>query len=98
MRRIIILASLAAMLSGGAAMASPRSEDHREAPRVEQRVESRRAPASREPRYVDRDRRPEPKLERHEERADYRWVGGEWSWNGHEWIWIAGHYVRVYIR
>jgi hypothetical protein len=91
MRRIIILASLAATLFGGVAMASPRSENERN----DQRVEERRAP---EHGYSNRNERPEPRYERHEQRAGYRWVGGEWKWTGRAWSWTAGHYVRTYRR
>ena len=45
--------------------------------------------------YRDGHHRPAPRVERHEERRGYRWIGGEWRWSGAAWGWTPGHYARA---
>jgi hypothetical protein len=43
--------------------------------------------------YRDHHHRPEMRVERHEFRRGFIWVGGEWMWRYGEWQWVPGHYV-----
>ncbi len=80
MRRIISAAALSlSLLGGGVAMA----DNH-----FDRRGEQRET-------YRDRDERPAPRYERHDERRGFRWNAGEWRWSGREWRWAPGHYVRT---
>jgi hypothetical protein len=80
MRRIITAASIAlSLLGGGVAMA----DNH-----FDRGGEQREL-------HRDRDDRPSPRYERHEERRGYRWIGGEWRRSGRQWRWSPGHYVRA---
>lgn len=81
MRRIITAATLVLGLAGGGVAMADNRVDHR--------VEYREREAIR-----DHRERPSPRFERHEERAGFRWVGGDWKWQGRSWKWFGGHYQR----
>jgi hypothetical protein len=63
-----------------------RREDRRER-RVERRVE-------RHDRFRPDRAPPAIRVERHNPRRGYVWVGGQWNWNGGQWVWSGGRYER----
>lgn len=73
-------------LTAGVASAQPYDRDyHHERVDRHERVEH----------FRDHRFRPALRFERHENRAGFRWVSGEWRWNGGEWMWMPGHYIRI---
>src|SRR5690349_996208 len=101
----LMMALMALGISGGAAMAAPYHRepavrDHRTAfERGFDRGMNRERQADRREDRAERFRdfryHPSARYERHDERAGFRFVGGEWKWNGYEWLWVPGHYVRI---
>lgn len=97
MRRIITMSLMAIGLTGGLAAADGyhgRGHD-RDRDRASISVNVRAGTPHRAVvHYRDYNRRPELRVERHEYRRNYIWVGGDWQWRHHEWMWVPGHYVR----
>ena len=91
MKALVMTTLMALGLTGGVAAADTHHGDGR-------REEIRDHRGDRDGR-IDADRddhhRPAPRVERHEERRGYRWVGGEWRWRGAAWGWTPGHYARA---
>ena len=88
MRRIITMTLMAIGLTGGIAAADGYRDRDRD--RVTVRVNERGG----EVHYRDYNHRPELRVERHEYRRGFIWVGGDWRWRHGEWQWIPGHYAR----
>ena len=92
MRRIITMSLMAIGLTGGIAAADG---DHgRDRDRDHVTVQVREGGNRGEAHYRDHNRRPELRVERHEQRHGFIWVGGDWQWRHGEWQWVAGHYTR----
>ncbi len=90
MRRILLMSLAAIGLAGGVAAA-----DTRVVVDVHGHAQARPAPRTVEVvHYRDQHNRPPMRVERHEARHGFAWVGGEWMWRGREWMWVPGHYVR----
>jgi len=88
MRRIITMSLMAIGLTGGIAAA----DGYHDRDRVTVRVND---DGQREViHYRDYNRRPELRVERHEYRRGFIWVGGDWRWRHGEWRWVPGHYAR----
>ena len=100
MRKIIILTLMSLGLTGGVALADGRHEARRPEPAVRDHRGAfergfERGRNERVEHFNDRRVKPAIRFERHENRAGFRWVGGDWQWNGYEWIWMPGHYIRI---
>jgi hypothetical protein len=95
MRRIITSTLLALGLTGGLASADNWHDNNRGNARVNVDVHARVTPRRVEVvHYRDYHHRPAMRIERHEFRHGFVWVGGEWMWRYGEWQWVPGHYVR----
>lgn len=100
MRRIITMSLMALGLTGGIAAADgyrdrDRDRDH---DRVTVRVNEYGPHRGEVVHYRDYNHRPELRVERHEYRRNFVWVGGDWRWRHGEWQWVPGHYVRAWRR
>jgi hypothetical protein len=88
MRRIITMSLMAIGLTGGIAAADNRDRDR------DHVTVNVRAGGNGEAHYRDHNRRPELRVERHDQRRGFIWVGGDWQWRHGEWQWVGGHYAR----
>lgn len=80
MKALVIGTLMTLGLTAGVASAQPVYRDYHH-----ERVEH----------FRDHRHRPAVRFERHDERAGFRWVSGDWRWGGGEWVWAPGHYVRI---
>ena len=92
MRRIITMTLMAIGLTGGIAAADGYHDRDRDRATVNVRIGG---PHRGEViHYRDYNHRPELRVERHEYRRGFIWVGGDWRWRHGEWTWVPGHYAR----
>jgi hypothetical protein len=83
-RAWLFLAALSAT-----AYAQPDIHDHRKAP-PGAKPPVPPAPPSAEPNAAP----PPPRAEKHDARAGFVWVAGQWEWKNGQWSWLAGHWER----
>lgn len=98
MRRILTMSLMAIGLTGGIAAADHDRDDYRDRDRATVNVRDHGWHRGEVIHYRDYNHRPELRVERHEYRRGYIWVGGDWRWRHGEWRWIPGHYVRAWRR
>lgn len=93
MRRIITMSLMAIGLTGGLAAADGYHDRDRDRASINVHVNAG-TPHRAVVHYRDYNHRPELRVERHEYRRNYIWVGGDWQWRHGEWMWVPGHYAR----